>query len=68
MGDFGPKWRKLVQNWSELSMLLLKRETTLTVKRIAQRVRLGTAESASVRLPVWMKRAETVFRHGHPRT
>ena len=46
----------------------LRRETTLTLKAIAERVRLGTSKSANARLHQWMRRsappASTPARHG----
>ncbi len=35
----------------------LRQETTLTIKRIAARVGLGTSKSANMRLHHWMKAA-----------
>jgi hypothetical protein len=33
----------------------LRRETTLSIKQIAERVQLGTSKSANARLHKWMK-------------
>ena len=44
----------------------LRRETTLTIKRIAQRAQLGTARSASVRLHEWMRQAKPVSASASP--
>jgi hypothetical protein len=35
----------------------LRRETTLTLKAIAARVRLGTSKSANARLHKWMRKS-----------
>lgn len=44
----------------------LRRETTLTVKQIAERLSLGTTKSATTTLHRWMRNNPPPSAHGHP--